>query len=663
MQISYKGMKLKKTKGKSGGKNNSKVDGFYQSMDVAGKPRNYFVKKPDDRVEFFCELFAGRLIAKFAQKGLIDEDIADLLVCADTVRLKDGSYALIQPNIEHFKELYKTINTAYRDGSDRSPFYEMVFGSKSYTEYLSSSRRVGLSSLLFYSLLLGDYSVHSGNIFVKEADGVRGFGRIDWGASFRHYAHAKNDVLYPAEYTGFSSYKRLTKNYISYHKYIPDILPAIGRRALQFQHQMQVSEIDLESLIFEVVSELPVGLFDAKQREQIAAYLNIASVKDALDGNERANHIFAKALANYMSQRLTKIQLFNKGAKPIRFKLTSFPHDKDFMPSLNLLSKKLTYLLNFSWDKEEDLSQAQCQLIFTRKCIKRLKQKQALLKASVKEDENQKSYNELFEKSDALLLQLSSHKKPMTASDLQELVISIDDCIATYHSAYFNVLTENEQLNARQTDVLIKTYFSIPKAMRTIDIAALLDLINEKKGAESGCYKALSVIVASKIQNDELIKELIDAKHIPQQLAKYYPKTLDESVITDLQVLSQFKRKQALSNKGDDYHRSINKFFKDAIGIRLSSDLTHELQFQAIRNAAHERFKHRHFIGRLLLDTLLMISVLCCGAGLLIRYATKSPGTPFFALAKPTTRQEQVEHELLDDENDKQHLFKSLTNS
>ncbi len=196
MPIYYKDKLLTKFKDKKGGKTHGEVDGFYRDPDG----NEFFIKKPQDLKELFTELFAGLLLKEFITRELIDEIYHDSFICADLIQFDDKSYGLIQPKIV-FKELFKIIGTGYRDGSDRDPLWEMFCGPQYYLLLTQLRQYFGLAIILMFSLLLGDNSVHSGNVVCLEViaalaiDFIQ-FARIDWGAAFRYFGHKKIMMIF-----------------------------------------------------------------------------------------------------------------------------------------------------------------------------------------------------------------------------------------------------------------------------------------------------------------------------------------------------------------------------------------------------------------------------------------------------------------------------------
>ncbi|WP_252582537.1 hypothetical protein [Legionella lytica] len=307
MMLIYQGKELTKVKSKEGGKNRNDADGFYADSNGV----EYFVKKPQDKRELFTELFAGLLLQEFKNRGFVDKIYHASLICAQLIQFEDGSYGLIQPKVE-FQELYKVIGTGYYDDSDRSPLWEMLYGPYSYLLLTQFKQYYGLAIALMFSLLLGDHSVHSGNVVCLEIlssmeKSFIQFARIDWGAAFRYYGHKKNneDLLYPFEYQGFFNHKGYTKGYFLNYKRIKGLFPAIAIQAKQLLEK--ITKETFVSMINGILGNLPVDLVDNDIKEQLAKYLYIESFKNISFGERGDYQQFSDDLSEILMQRLNKM--------------------------------------------------------------------------------------------------------------------------------------------------------------------------------------------------------------------------------------------------------------------------------------------------------------------------------------------------------------------
>ncbi|KTD52344.1 effector protein B, substrate of the Dot/Icm secretion system [Legionella quinlivanii] len=264
--LDFNQLNLEKIGEKTGGKN--KVGGFYRNTETG---EEYFIKQPDDKAELLTELLAGLILQEFIKRGLVDKLHASSLICADVVQMPDGSYALIQPKVD-FELLYKIINTGYRDGSDRDPKIEATDGPAYYMSLLNTSNSFGLSTTLMLSMLLGDYSVHSGNMvrMTKNIDGqvCYQYGKIDWGAAFRNYGKKENTdfIIYGYESIGAFNLKGITKAYFLNYRYNPGLFETMAERARQLNARLP-PEL-LIDIIHTALNEMPADLLKTKKPGQ-----------------------------------------------------------------------------------------------------------------------------------------------------------------------------------------------------------------------------------------------------------------------------------------------------------------------------------------------------------------------------------------------------------
>ncbi|KTD44484.1 LepB GTPase-activating domain-containing protein [Legionella quateirensis] len=305
MPTLYQGKELTRYKEKSGGKNKSDVDGFYENSDH----EQFFIKKPADKSELFTELFAGLLLNEFKNRKLISEVYFPSLICADVIQFEDGSYGLIQPLVA-FDELHKIIGTSYSDGSDRDPIKEALSGPNYYTSVTKLGESFGLSIALMFSLLLGAHSVHSGNIVAlkgNEKATSKQFGRIDWGDAFRNFAHKENntDILYAYENRGVFNYKRFTKDYFLNFKKINGLFPAMAEKAKELLPK--VPEDILLDIVVSALKKIPSDFIDQTTKDKLAHYMTMPSFKEVQLGSEAHVDTFATEMAKLLEQRMTKI--------------------------------------------------------------------------------------------------------------------------------------------------------------------------------------------------------------------------------------------------------------------------------------------------------------------------------------------------------------------
>ncbi|WP_131781072.1 hypothetical protein [Legionella gresilensis] len=250
------------------------------------------------------------LLKEFKQEKLIEPRYFDSLINADWIKFEDGSYGLIQPKVE-FTELYKIIGTGYKDNSDRNPLIEMLNGPNHYALLTSQFKSYyGLSIALMFSLLFGDYSVHSGNIVClnrlstanekKETQ----FARIDWGAAFRYFNYYE-DILNPFEYQGWSKYKLITKGYIFNYKKINGLFTAIAQRAFTLRFKININW--LYDIVLKALKEIPPDLLTFLLQKALADYLGFSSFSTIIFSESKNYHPFAKEFSDVLFKRLNMI--------------------------------------------------------------------------------------------------------------------------------------------------------------------------------------------------------------------------------------------------------------------------------------------------------------------------------------------------------------------
>lgn len=314
----YNGQTLIKFKDKTAGKNKSPVDGFYETEDEPKK--KYFIKKPADQRELFIEGLIGRLFTKLKERGLIEKEYHRSFICADFIQCEDGQYALIQP-CENFDELFKLIGTGYKDGSDRDPIYEMFYGTGLYPGLTKLGAYFGLSSVLMLAILVGNYSVHSGNIVVLKDDyetekgKVKQFAGIDNGAANRDFAHPDNngdDILIPREYIGTINTAWFTKGYIANYQYIKNLRPSMQKHAEKLREKLekQFGSTLFADLMTEIFQELPADLLkpeDKETRQSLAKYMHIRGFETATFGKEGNFQAVHTAYVDTLNKRLAKL--------------------------------------------------------------------------------------------------------------------------------------------------------------------------------------------------------------------------------------------------------------------------------------------------------------------------------------------------------------------
>lgn len=286
---------------KAGGKNNGPFDGTYLGSDKI----LYFVKQPGDKIELFTELFAGLFIEECKKEGYIEKSEHDSLICANFVKLPNKNYALIQP-LSPGEMLYRKIGTGNAANTDRSAWYEARWGTTQYKKIQTFSHQ-GLSTSLLWSLVIGDYSVHSGNYIAVKNGKVYKLRRIDLGAALRAIGSSLKNILSPPENSGLGFYKKITKNYITNFMGIEGLTATIGDKALHLQEAIDRKEkASFEEIILRVIKKIPNDMFTSSELIAIAEYIKVRSLSNVKLGekNIKENVTFAEELATILNARI-----------------------------------------------------------------------------------------------------------------------------------------------------------------------------------------------------------------------------------------------------------------------------------------------------------------------------------------------------------------------
>ncbi|MCD6040100.1 MAG: putative substrate of the Dot/Icm secretion system, LepB-like [Gammaproteobacteria bacterium] len=328
--LSYQGKNLTLQQKKEAGKNVSSFNGFYK--DHTGK--EYFIKVPSDPVELFTELFAGKLLTGLKNQGLVEKKYHGSLICADFIELPDGSYGLIQPKAEitevwkYFEEKAKQGKQGYIEyawqafskmmagSKDRNVLYEMFYGQTQYYPQLAQLGSLdSLAACLFYSLLIGDNSVHSGNMAYFGEEGVAEFKRLDFGAALRYIGNENDSVERAAEYQGVGSYKAYTKGFFAFYKHVPGLFPLISQLASGLEESY--TEDALFKIVLQAIKDIPLELLLEQSQQQAAArYMEIAEFGEIRGENsEVAQEAFAKELTGILLKRFQQLKALKEPEK------------------------------------------------------------------------------------------------------------------------------------------------------------------------------------------------------------------------------------------------------------------------------------------------------------------------------------------------------------
>lgn len=295
-----------KTKDVNAGKNSRggpTLGGFYQD----GQGNEFFIKQPLDLVEAFTEGLAGEILTKLKTILPIAPDYCDSLITAEigTATQDDRTVPiLIQPK-KKFVELHNLLHTSKQKNNqpinERSNWDEMRQRDKTpYAYYFLDGRpKFGTTHAILFSLLVGDYSVHSSNVaIISSADGIDQVAKIDFGAAFRYYTQNDNsNVLWPYEYTK-SSLKDWYKNYISYYTQIPGFTDALALTAESYLAGFTINLPQIQQAIENALTNVLDSLnLEPKLQAKIHSTTGLEANKDMVAAQ-------AKFIADTMLARL-----------------------------------------------------------------------------------------------------------------------------------------------------------------------------------------------------------------------------------------------------------------------------------------------------------------------------------------------------------------------
>jgi len=326
------------------------------------KKIKYFVKCPEGdkgRIEFFTEFFAGQLcnavITKFFSNEKNNHNLKNIqkdtynykkcFICADwgeTVPEKNtdleeeqsSKYALVQPFVAEKRDLFSMFGPQVEisdielydlyDADNRNAFIDYFFSGSQYralARYILDHRhrksQVDTLNfiLMFSTAFLGDYSVHSANIFHYRPGRFNIFARFDLGAAWRNYAKPGNstNILIPQEYRYLGLYKKSIKNYLRYYiTLIPGCLEGMRHWAKEFNKFLKGNHDVLEGIIANIINDIPENMFTDLEIEKISKYIGMPSFKREMfirDNENRGEQIeeFATALTNTIKERIGKL--------------------------------------------------------------------------------------------------------------------------------------------------------------------------------------------------------------------------------------------------------------------------------------------------------------------------------------------------------------------
>lgn len=142
------------------------------------------------------------------------------------------------------------------------------------------------------------------------------------------------------------------------------------------------------------------------------------------------------------------------------------------------------------------------------------------------------------------------------------------------------------------------------------------------------CLKRSSESKETEVSS-ETLRDLLRDKHVLNAIQSSNKEQLTTEEFTDFLKIQRF-HDEHVTEPG------VEPFYQEALAIRLSNEKAVE-QIQRMKQAAHAHLQHttEAYVGRLLLDALMLIASLCVGLGILIGICRKATGHTFFFSTAP----------------------------
>lgn len=347
-------------KRKTDGKNKGAYDGTYvlreiydaqeeenkNKLNAYQKEQVFFLKMfPSGKkvVEGFAEAFVGSLIQKLFEGGFIELSYRDCFAPARIVDLPDNAGpALMQPFVLGSQLLYQCGNADLEAKPFLSELGGMLSGSgyERYLESLSHQKHAGLSFILMLMILVGNYSVHSGNILVTPGAQVNQYTAIDYGAALRNFmgTEEQQDIWKPLEVQlglldgSGNGALRVDKKYVEHYKTIPGLLESTVEHAKKLQEklkdrasltQFQVALIHVTQAVYEcykqvVIKQYNVQYWNTTAKEELFRYIygtaarcqNIQKLSIGQEENEGA--LLGWDICQVIIQRISKMASYKE---------------------------------------------------------------------------------------------------------------------------------------------------------------------------------------------------------------------------------------------------------------------------------------------------------------------------------------------------------------
>lgn len=189
-------------------------------------------------VEGFAEAVLGLIITEFIQWGIIPEEYADCFSPADVVVI-NNEFVLSQPFAQGYAPIFKLQNPSQQKRNTWAEVLLKKLFNVRYEHIIKDCTPSGLSFLFMISILLGNYSFHSGNLFwteqIIEGKPIRIFKLLDYGAGLRYYGNTRknNDIFTSLDLTIHTF--NVHKHYTNYYRNMDGFFEAVVAHAERFK--------------------------------------------------------------------------------------------------------------------------------------------------------------------------------------------------------------------------------------------------------------------------------------------------------------------------------------------------------------------------------------------------------------------------------------------
>ncbi len=309
---------LVRINGKSDGKNKGEYDGVYVTRTAYDRRARYstlqkrtlrydegeifFIKQfPTDetnRVEAFCGMLMGLVINQFIDQEFIPPEYAASFCPVEPIKIQvlggEHVYALKQPYQQGAIPLFQVTNPNQKQKDVVVELANKIVFRKDYGVHLQreQAEQRGLSYIIFLMVMLGNYSLHSGNVLVKITDNEgrreHQYISIDNDAGLRGIFKSAEVIQGSPKWGVFKAIgDRVHKKYLSFYKNIPNLFESSVAHALNFATDNDKKQ-QLKGIIQSSVTEslrIYTDAFGDESKTGILKYLKSEKCEDLTEDN------------------------------------------------------------------------------------------------------------------------------------------------------------------------------------------------------------------------------------------------------------------------------------------------------------------------------------------------------------------------------------------